>query len=291
MSPGRIAWALLAAGGLVAALLAPGAPAVAAPSVPAAACPTGTGVTVVVDFGTLGGGTQIRCVTEPVSTGFEALTKAGFTVAGTTRFPAMLCRIDGKPSAAQESCVNAPPAHRYWAYWTASRLGGTWSYNDVGAGNRTPVPGSVEGWGFSDGCRRTPGSGPCSAPATTTTTARPAPPTSAAATPRGPGAGPVAQAPPRPGGSSSPTTAGAETSTTTEPSDGGPTSAGSAAGGDRAPVAGEEGDAPELASARREGRSTPEGGGSPAGVLAALSVLVLLVGAGAWRRRSKAAGP
>lgn len=121
------------------------------------ACEGDSGVTVVVDFGTLGGGVATRCAPEPVSSGFDALARAGFTYEGTARFPGLLCRIDGKPSAKQDACQSAPSSSYYWAYWTASTPGGAWTYSDMGAGNRDPAPGSVEGWAFSDGCKRQPG--------------------------------------------------------------------------------------------------------------------------------------
>lgn len=143
----------------------------------AGACAGSEGVTVVVDFGTLGGGTQTRCAPEPVSSGFDALTRAGFTYAGTARYPGLLCRIDGKPSPAQDACQNAPSPKYYWAYWTASAPGGSWTYSDMGAGNRDPAPGSVEGWAFSDGCTRKPGASTTCSSATTT-----APPTTSTPT-------------------------------------------------------------------------------------------------------------
>lgn len=140
-------------------------------------CAGTEGVTVVVDFGTLAGGTQTRCAPEPVSSGFDALTRAGFTYAGTARFPGLLCRIDGKPSPAQDACQNAPSPKYYWAYWTASSPSGAWTYSDMGAGNRDPAPGSVEGWAFSDGCTRKPGATTTCSSATTTTAPASSPPT------------------------------------------------------------------------------------------------------------------
>lgn len=170
------AWGTVALG---AALLAGAVAALAVPStasssertssVAAAAgpCADTEGVTVVVDFGTLAGGTQTRCAPEPVSSGFDALTRAGFTYAGTARFPGLLCRIDDKPSPEQDACQNAPSPKYYWAYWTASSPGGAWTYSDMGAGNRDPAPGSVEGWAFSDGCTRKPGASTTCSTATT----------------------------------------------------------------------------------------------------------------------------
>lgn len=163
----------------------------AAPSwaAPAGACEGDSGVTVVVDFGTLGGGVETRCAPEPVSSGFDALARAGFTYEGTARFPGLLCRIDGKPSAKQDACQSAPSPSYYWAYWTASTPGGAWTYSDMGAGNRDPAPGSVEGWAFSDGCKRQPGAPQTCAGSTTTSTT-----TSTTASTTGSGATPTTRA-------------------------------------------------------------------------------------------------
>ena len=52
---------------------------------------------------------QIRCVTESVTSGFDALTKAGFTFDTTARFGGLLCRINGKPA---DDRLHQRPAHR-----------------------------------------------------------------------------------------------------------------------------------------------------------------------------------
>jgi hypothetical protein len=62
---------------------------------------------VVVDRSHFGGGIDVGCAQPPVSSGFDALRRAGFDVAGVSRFPGFLCRIDGEPSG--DPCVNVPP--------------------------------------------------------------------------------------------------------------------------------------------------------------------------------------
>jgi hypothetical protein len=115
----------------------------------AGACPGADGVTVVVDFQELGGSTIVRCATGPQSTGLAALKDAGITITGTTRWgEAFICRIEGKPGADTESCIDTPPASAYWSYWHASN-GGSWTYSQLGAAARTPPPGSFEGWSFA----------------------------------------------------------------------------------------------------------------------------------------------
>ncbi|GGL98946.1 MULTISPECIES: hypothetical protein [Micromonospora] len=118
----------------------------------AAACTGTTGVTVVVDFAALGGGVQVACALGDPATGVAALQGAGFTVTGTSRWGlAFVCRINGKPTAATDPCVNTPPATAYWSYWHASGSGAAWSYSTSGASSYNPAPGSVEGWSFGAG--------------------------------------------------------------------------------------------------------------------------------------------
>lgn len=249
------------------------------------ACAGASGVTVVVDFGTTGGGVQTRCAREPVSSGFEALKKAGFTYAGTARFPGLLCRIDGKPSPEQDACDNAPSSTFYWAYWTAPAPGGSWTYSDMGAGNRDPAPGSVEGWAFSDGCKRSPSSPPCptKAPATTTT--------AAPATTRPPSAtgSPATTAV----GSSAPSPAGGAAATSAPPGPGAevapdgtaPTTDGAALPGT---ARSDDTTDDELALSRAQDPADPDtgGGGSPVGLVAGAAVAAAL-GAGAMVRRRR----
>ncbi|MFI5837983.1 hypothetical protein ACIA5A_30365 [Micromonospora sp. NPDC051300] len=117
----------------------------------AAACTGTSGVTVVVDYAALGGGIQVGCAPGDPATGLAALQGAGFTVTGTKRWGlAFVCRINGKPTAAADPCVNTPPATAYWSYWHAPH-GGPWSYSSSGASSYNPAPGSVEGWSFGAG--------------------------------------------------------------------------------------------------------------------------------------------
>jgi len=163
------------------------------PAADAAACSGTTGVTVVVDFGSLGG-IQVGCAAGDPSSGLAALHGAGFGTTGTQKDgPSFVCRINGAP--ASDPCVVTPPPTAYWSYWHAPP-GGSWSYSSLGAAGYNPAPGSVEGWAFGAGAR--PGIAPPTAPApppapkpTTQPAPAPAPTSSAAAPP------PATAAPPR----------------------------------------------------------------------------------------------
>lgn len=128
-----------------------GAALVAVPAGPAAAaaCPQGPGVTVVVDFASLGGGTSTQCAAGDPASGVAALRGAGFTPTRAAQQPGyFLCRIDGKP--ANDPCQRTSPADAYWSYWHA-KPGGSWTYSSDGPANYNPAPGAVEGWAFGAG--------------------------------------------------------------------------------------------------------------------------------------------
>lgn len=124
-------------------------------------CPTDDGVTVVVDFGDLGGGVVVRCATGSTERdGLEALQDAGFDVEGVQRYGSgMACRIEGRPAADEElsiggrdgyreACIDTPPAAAYWSYWSADD-GGEWDYSQWGLRNRAAINGGFEGWSYS----------------------------------------------------------------------------------------------------------------------------------------------
>lgn len=147
--------ALLAAVLPTAAVAVPGAVQTASATTVSGACTTNAGVTVVVNFGSLGGGTQVHCDTGATSstTGLSALS-SGFSTAGTHHDgPGFVCRINDKPSPSQDPCINTPPATAYWSYWYAGN-GGSWTYSSKGAANRTVIVGGFEGWSFGDGGTR-----------------------------------------------------------------------------------------------------------------------------------------
>nr|WP_203846786.1 hypothetical protein [Dactylosporangium siamense] len=229
-------------------------------------CPDSTGVTVVVDFHELGGGVVIRCAPGNQSSGLTALQNAGFTVAGTNRWGlAFVCRIDGKPGPATEPCVDTPPATAYWSYWHASN-GGAWTYSDKGVKNRTPPPGSFDGWSFSknhtEGTAPKPGATPARPAASPPPPPTTGPPTPAA--PRTTGAVPVTSGPPV-------ISAPPSTVTSAPPSPAVTTTTSSTA-----PEAAADAEATRTAS------GVPVGTLAGAGLLAALAVAAGVV---AWRRR------
>jgi len=131
---------------LAGVVVALGAFLVGTPAAQAAACSGTSGVTVVVQFPDW---TEIGCAAGNPSSGFAALTSAGFSLTYAQGNGAgALCRIDGVPGS--NPCTSMPPANAYWSYWHA-KPGGSWGYASTGGGAYDPAPGSVEGWRFGDG--------------------------------------------------------------------------------------------------------------------------------------------
>nr|WP_256095534.1 hypothetical protein [Micromonospora carbonacea] len=255
-------------------------------------CPDASGVTVVVDFNELGGGTVVRCARGEQSTGLAALKSSGFLVTGTLRWgEGFVCRIEGKPSAAAEKCVDTPPASAYWSYWHAAN-GGSWTYSDKGVLNRKPPAGTFEGWSFSLNRTANDAPRPGIAPKRPSPPPPSPPPTTGGAPVTPPaGSGPVAPstAAGGPGSAAAPTThaSGPAAASPTTPVSGSPTTPGGPAtapptGGSASPSPASS-DEPALTDV-----AAPRGGGGvPLGTVTGVLLLAALAAGGviAARRR------
>jgi hypothetical protein len=112
-------------------------------------CPGKTGVTVSVDFTAFKLGVQTRCAPGAQATGLAAMRHAGFTPAGTSRYGfAFICRINNRPTPAQQACVTTPPPNAFWAYYHALAGASTWTYSSLGATAYKPPLGSIDAWAF-----------------------------------------------------------------------------------------------------------------------------------------------
>jgi len=155
---GRLRWRApaLAAGLALTGAIALGAgPADAAPK-PLADCTATTGVMLAVDFGPWGGPLLRSCGGTP-TTAYALLNQGGWHTTGTDHDgPGFICRIgysgyraDAQyPTSAQQACVQTPPATAYWASWQAGPGQTAWTYNQYGAMNDHPAPGSISLWVF-----------------------------------------------------------------------------------------------------------------------------------------------
>lgn len=146
----------------------------------AAGCSGVDGVTVVVDFAELGGGLTAGCDGETDGQRARAiLADAGYTLTMATKSPGFVCRVNGLP--AEDPCVEAAPADRYWSVWWADGEGGSWVYSSRGVDSlRVPDGGYLAlAWHQGDGKGQPPSTVPVvrSAPVTQepVPTSRPAP--------------------------------------------------------------------------------------------------------------------
>jgi hypothetical protein len=142
-APGRaVLTALTTSGTTTSAAALPGTP---------GPCPAKTGVTVSVDFTAFKLGVQTRCASGAQATGLAALQHAGFVPAGTSRYGfAFICRINNRPTPAQQACVTTPPPTAYWAYYHALAGANTWTYSTMGATAYKPPLGSIDAWAFEN---------------------------------------------------------------------------------------------------------------------------------------------
>lgn len=152
---------------LVAAVTLTAAASLAVPLAPASAstCATASGVTVVVDFHELGGGSQAVCDAGGAGkTAAAQFADAGFSLDRVARQPGFVCRVDDKPES--DPCQNTPPADAYWGVWWSDGKSGSWTYSSQGVDSLTvPEGGYVAlSWNGST-ARSAPGTSPTPHPA------------------------------------------------------------------------------------------------------------------------------
>jgi len=134
---------------------------------------------VIVDFSHFHSAIQRGCAPGRPSSALAALHTAGFDTAGTAQYgDAFLCRINGLPTSAKESCARTPPAGSSWSFYWARPTDRAWTYSSTGVGGYEPTPGSIVAFAFGNSAQ--PGIAPSAAlVASTTTTTSDAHPTAA----------------------------------------------------------------------------------------------------------------
>lgn len=143
---------------VAAATLVVAAAVVLGPTTPASAasCTSGSGVTVVVDPGALGGALTAACDGGSGQAASARYADVGVAISYVQRQPGFVCRVNGVP--ATDPCVNTPPADAYWGLWWTDGESGTWSYSSIGVtGLQVPEGGAVALAWQQGGTRRTPG--------------------------------------------------------------------------------------------------------------------------------------
>jgi hypothetical protein len=140
----------------------------------AATCADSGGVSVVVDFKSLGGGAQSLCDADGGGQNASVLfTDNGYELTYAQRTPGFVCRVQGLPTPDQDPCINTSPSNAYWGVWWSDGKKGKWTYSTLGVGSLTiPAGGSVAlAWDDLDGQSK-PGVAP---PKTATATPSPSP--------------------------------------------------------------------------------------------------------------------
>lgn len=284
----------LAVAALVAAAVGLGVP----PPAQASTCGSGTGVSVVVDFHELGGGVQTFCDAKGAGRTADAqLRDAGHQLTYVQRQPGFICRIDGNPTAADDPCVNTPPADAYWALWWSDGKSGKWTYSSQGAGSLKVPDGGYVGMSWQGSSSKTqPGvaptphaSKPSSSPSTPThATSSPHPSTApgqAAPSSTGPGS---TGSPADPSATSGQKARSSDHQRHVDPSKGGSQAPGKASHGPDQTQASEP-----LSSVSASGDASGEadsGSGGLPGWVAPVAIGVLFIGAGSIalvRRKSR----
>ena len=111
------------------------------------------GTTLIVEYGSLGQSSIVRCVQDFSGNSWELFDAAKLTVEGTANYPdSFVCRIQDLPSAEDEPCDGIPNAQAgSWVYFVANADDEPrkWQRSPVGAASRTPKCGDSEAWVFT----------------------------------------------------------------------------------------------------------------------------------------------
>jgi hypothetical protein len=73
-------------------------------------------INVYVDYGTLEKSTFNECIKSSETKAIDLLVNNNFTLQGTEKYgDAVVCRLNGLPTAKDESCQDMPSENAYWA--------------------------------------------------------------------------------------------------------------------------------------------------------------------------------
>jgi hypothetical protein len=138
-----------------------GAGLVPVPATAAGYC-AGSGVSIVVDFGALGGGVVKGCDSSGNRNAAKAFENTGHHLTYASRQPGFVCRVDGVPQS--DPCVNTSPSNAYWGlYWSDGTSG--WKYSSLGAGSLTVPSGATVAFSWQNGGTADPPGAAPAAPA------------------------------------------------------------------------------------------------------------------------------
>lgn len=80
-------------------------------------------VNVYIDFGSLNNKSKVsQCIPTDRDTALNILTKSEIKLDGTDKYGLkVICRVNGLPTPAQETCSIMPPEDAYWAFITKGK--------------------------------------------------------------------------------------------------------------------------------------------------------------------------
>lgn len=105
-------------------------------------CSSEKGVSLVVDYGSLGGGVDTECEDDaPTATAWDMFADE-FQLTEVQAIPKFACRIDGLPE--DVNCQSGPQGNEYWGLFLTDGTSGEWEFATKGAGQlKIPEGGAV----------------------------------------------------------------------------------------------------------------------------------------------------
>jgi hypothetical protein len=127
-----------------------------APATAAGYC-SGSGVNVVVDFGSIGQGLEKGCGTG--STAAAVFKSAGVDLNRDAQYRGVVCQVEGLPTNA--NCTTMPASNAYWGLYWSDGTSGKWVYASTGVdGLKVPNGGFVAFAWQSSTSQRVPATAP-----------------------------------------------------------------------------------------------------------------------------------
>lgn len=114
-------------------------------------------VDLYIDYGSLNNGEKvIGCIDiNPHTNAVDVLSHANIKITGTEKYPTQIvCRVNGFPTAASESCKTMPPEKAYWAVIVKQHSNGImaskWGWAQTGINDVYLNPGESLGLVFTE---------------------------------------------------------------------------------------------------------------------------------------------
>jgi hypothetical protein len=121
---------------------------------------SGSGVNVVVDYGSIKDGIERSCGSG--SSAQDVFRNAGIALTPDQQYSSVVCKVEGLPTNA--NCAIMPPANAYWGLYWSDGTSGHWVYSTVSVDAlKVPSGGFVAFAWQSSSSQRAPGATPLNA--------------------------------------------------------------------------------------------------------------------------------